>query len=90
MAAAESSNDKGKKNKGMPKPNNILYATGDMLESLHPKFSSSNVALGFSDEKALWHHEGTNNGLPARELLGISAEDEDNIYKILTRALDAG
>lgn len=37
----------------------ILYANGDMLGSFNYQVQGNELALGFSDEKAKWHHDGT-------------------------------
>lgn len=37
----------------------ILYGNGDMLGSFNYQVQGEELKLGFSDEKAVWHHFGT-------------------------------
>lgn len=41
------------------KGNRILYEHGDMLGSLHPSVNGNVLTLTFGNEKAKWHHKGT-------------------------------
>ena len=41
------------------KSNRILYEHGDMLGSLHPSVNGNVLTLAFGNEKAKWHHKGT-------------------------------
>lgn len=41
------------------KKKRILYENGDMLESFNYQIQGNELALGFSDRKAIWHHSGT-------------------------------
>ena len=44
---------------GRKKGNRILYEHGDMLGSLHPSVNGNVLTLAFGNEKAKWHHKGT-------------------------------
>ncbi|MBO9538733.1 phage virion morphogenesis protein [Herbaspirillum sp.] len=37
----------------------MLYGHGDMLGSFNYQVQGNNLRLGFSDQKAVWHHDGT-------------------------------
>lgn len=41
------------------KKSRILYANGDMLGSFNYQVQGTELKLGFSDQKAVWHHFGT-------------------------------
>ena len=41
------------------KGSRMLYAHGDMLESFNYQVQGNSLRLGFSDQKAVWHHFGT-------------------------------
>lgn len=84
----------------------ILYGHGDLLGSFNYQVTGEVLRLGFSDEKALWHHAGTkpytitpkkakalafaglvrkrvnHPGLPARQLVGFPASDEQLVADV--------
>lgn len=95
-----------------------LVDTGQMLQ-LNVQLNGNSVEVGTADEKAIWHHFGTDPyritaknknalgiksenfvfgksvnhpGLPAREILGVNAQDReeilDNVSEMLLNALD--
>lgn len=84
----------------------ILYGNGDLLGSFNYQVRGAELRLGFSDEKAAWHHLGTkpytitpkkakalafaglvrkrvnHPGLPARQLVGFPASDEQLVADV--------
>ncbi|WP_050469156.1 phage virion morphogenesis protein [Herbaspirillum chlorophenolicum] len=65
-AVWKSQGDKFRKNGQMSlasaqkvKGRRILYGNGDMLGSFNYQVNGDTLTLGFSDQKALWHHFGT-------------------------------
>ena len=45
--------------KVLEKKRRILYDHGDMLGSFNYQVQGTELKLGFSDQKAVWHHFGT-------------------------------
>lgn len=70
-----------------------LVEQGDMLR-FYGRVEGNTIEVGTADWKAYWHHAGTKH-LPARQLVGFSAEDaklsvevvEDILQRILQRRL---
>lgn len=61
----------------------MLYEEGDMLSGLVVQPSETELEFGLSNEKAVWHHFGTSRGLPARPLVGLSADDKAYLVDLI-------
>lgn len=61
----------------------ILVEEGDLLRGPVYRVIGNTLHFGITDHKAPWHHFGTSRGLPARELLGLSNDDEREALDIM-------
>lgn len=62
----------------------ILYEEGDLLRGAVYQANAQSLDFGITDFKAPFHHFGTRRGIPARELLGINAADEQEIMDLMS------
>ena len=65
------------------KTTRILYEEGDLLRGAIYNASATQLEFGLNDWKAAFHQFGTSRGLPAREMLGLDADDEQEILDII-------
>lgn len=70
------------KKKKKQQPNMMLRAHGDMLRDLITQSSADALEFGLNSDYAVYHQYGTKN-MPARDVLGISREDNDEILNII-------
>ncbi len=65
----------------------ILVASSDLMKSITYRAYQTSVEVGTNEEHGKYHQTGTPN-MPAREFLGLSTDDKDNIQQTLNEFLE--
>jgi len=74
----ESTRERKEKNSDM-----ILVEHGQLMDSFHAQASSSEAVVGSNDIRAASLHFGDDNrNIPARNILGLNAHDQDSILDL--------
>lgn len=67
--------------------NNILVQSGDLASSITYHANPYSTTVGTPEKYGAYHQFGTNK-MVSRPFLGISSEDEQNIYALINDYLD--
>lgn len=74
-------------------PNNPLYRTGDLMNSIHHKVEGNEAVVGSDDERMVWQELGTPDAkhpIPPRPVLGPAAfQSKAKVQKLIAKGVFA-